>query len=363
MTTRGSAGASAVTGPGMAVNRHTPNIGPRVSILTSKGELLARFGDNGAGAAANQFTQPWDVTVLPSGHVIPFCAYNVLYRDGHIDRPGRILAADFVIRNRRLQAFHFTDGIRDGYYAETGKSMKKAFRRSPVEFSRITSDYTLARFHPVLGLWRAHRGIDYAAPAGSRVMATAASLAAYIWNQVLSGAMRAAWKSIECGIAPPFFSVISTVWPSRTWTTGPGAPCPSNAQVLYFTPGAISTVLSTTTKSTSAPGERPTFLPRPRRRAVVTSYVLFALFVVLALSPSLEESARLLGHRPGEVFRTIVAERPWLVSRTVFMSGELVVGELADPKRAALPIIALEASVAVGWLGRVFERTDPASAA
>ena len=58
------------------------------------------------------------------------------------------------------------------------------------------------------------------------------------------GAMRAAWKSIECGIAPPFVSVISTVWPSRTCTTGPGAPWPSKAQVLYLTPGAISTVMS-----------------------------------------------------------------------------------------------------------------------
>jgi murein DD-endopeptidase MepM/ murein hydrolase activator NlpD len=100
--------------------------------------------------------------------------YEVLYRDGHIDRAGRILAAEFVIRDRRLQVFYFSDGrSRDGYYTETGKSMKKAFRRSPVEFSRVTSEYTLARFHPVLGLWRAHRGIDYAAPSGSRVMATA----------------------------------------------------------------------------------------------------------------------------------------------------------------------------------------------
>jgi murein DD-endopeptidase MepM/ murein hydrolase activator NlpD len=47
------------------------------------------------------------------------------------------------------------------------------FRKSPVEFSRITSDYTLARFHPILGLWRAHRGVDYAAPLGSKVLATA----------------------------------------------------------------------------------------------------------------------------------------------------------------------------------------------
>ena len=58
------------------------------------------------------------------------------------------------------------------------------------------------------------------------------------------GATRAAWKSIECGIEPPFVSVISTVWPSRTCTTGPGAPWPSKAHVLYFTPGAISTTMS-----------------------------------------------------------------------------------------------------------------------
>src|SRR5688500_6456491 len=51
------------------------------------------------------------------------------------------------------------------------------------------------------------------------------------------GAIRAAWKSIECGIEPPFFSVNSTVWPSRTWTIGSGAPS-SNAQTLYSTPGA-----------------------------------------------------------------------------------------------------------------------------
>ena len=99
--------------------------------------------------------------------------YEVLYQEGHIDRAGRILAAEFVIRNRRLQAFYFDDGKgRSGYFTETGKSMKKTFRKSPVEFSRITSEYTLARFHPILGLWRAHRGMDYAAPIGSRVMAT-----------------------------------------------------------------------------------------------------------------------------------------------------------------------------------------------
>ena len=108
-------------------------------------------------------------------------AYEVFYREGHIDRAGKILAVEFIIRNRRLQAFYYDDGQGDaGYYTEAGKSMRKIFRKSPIEFSRVTSDYTLARYHPVLGLWRAHRGTDYAAPLGTRVLATANGVVDYV---------------------------------------------------------------------------------------------------------------------------------------------------------------------------------------
>jgi murein DD-endopeptidase MepM/ murein hydrolase activator NlpD len=107
--------------------------------------------------------------------------YEVRYRDGYIEPGGRVLAAEFLIRNRRFEAYYFDDGReREGYFTATGKSTKKEFRRSPVQFSRITSEYTLARFHPVLGLWRAHRGIDYAAPLGSPVLATADGIVDFI---------------------------------------------------------------------------------------------------------------------------------------------------------------------------------------
>lgn len=110
--------------------------------------------------------------------------YEVHYREGHIERAGRILAAEFVIRNRRLQAYYFDDGIgRTGYFNETGKSMRRTFRKSPVEFTRITSGYTLARFHPILGLWRAHRGVDYAAPLGTNVVATAAGTVEFVGDR------------------------------------------------------------------------------------------------------------------------------------------------------------------------------------
>ncbi len=55
--------------------------------------------------------------------------------------------------------------------------------------------------------------------------------------------MRAAWKSIECGIAPPLVSSTWTRWPWRTWITGPGAP-PANVQAVNETPGAICSVTS-----------------------------------------------------------------------------------------------------------------------
>ncbi|HEV7800277.1 MAG TPA: M23 family metallopeptidase, partial [Burkholderiales bacterium] len=82
--------------------------------------------------------------------------------------------AEFVSGGRAYQAvwFQHPDG-RGDYYTLDGKNIKKAFLRSPLEFSRITSGFTTARFHPVLQRWRAHTGVDYGAPSGTGVKATA----------------------------------------------------------------------------------------------------------------------------------------------------------------------------------------------
>jgi murein DD-endopeptidase MepM/ murein hydrolase activator NlpD len=96
--------------------------------------------------------------------------YNELYKDGIKIRNGRILAAEFVNQGNTFQAVYYTDPKGDsGYYAPDGKSMRKAFLRSPVRFSRISSGFSRKRWHPVLSKWRSHKGVDYAAPKGTPV--------------------------------------------------------------------------------------------------------------------------------------------------------------------------------------------------
>lgn len=98
--------------------------------------------------------------------------YEVRYVDGEAMGTGRILAAEYVNARTAYRAFLWRapDGS-GGYYGEDGRSRRQAFLRSPVEFSRITSGFSLARFHPFLQTWRAHKGVDFAAPTGTPVHA------------------------------------------------------------------------------------------------------------------------------------------------------------------------------------------------
>ncbi len=109
--------------------------------------------------------------------------YEMGYSNGEPVRVGRILAAEFINRGKQYRALYFQiDNDHGDYFAPDGKRMHKAFLRSPVEFSRISSGYTTARFHPILHKWRAHRGVDFAAPSGTKVKATADGVVASLGN-------------------------------------------------------------------------------------------------------------------------------------------------------------------------------------
>ncbi len=99
--------------------------------------------------------------------------YEEVYLEGEKLRDGRILAAEFVNRGKVFRAVRYTDAQnRTDYYSPDGKSMRKAFLRSPVEYTRVSSRFTTGRMHPVLNRIRAHKGVDYAAPSGTPIKAT-----------------------------------------------------------------------------------------------------------------------------------------------------------------------------------------------
>ena len=103
--------------------------------------------------------------------------FTVLYEDQYIDGEfighGNILAAEFINNGQRYQAVRYTDsGGKTDYYSLDGKSMRKAFLRTPVEFSRISSRFSTGRKHPILNKIRAHKGVDYAAARGTPIRAT-----------------------------------------------------------------------------------------------------------------------------------------------------------------------------------------------
>lgn len=98
--------------------------------------------------------------------------YEELYRNGEKLRDGDILAAEFVNRGHEYRAIRYSDESgRTDYYTPDGHSMRKTFLRSPVDFTRISSRFSVGRRHPILNRIRAHKGVDYAAPRGTPVKA------------------------------------------------------------------------------------------------------------------------------------------------------------------------------------------------
>ncbi|HMC13442.1 MAG TPA: peptidoglycan DD-metalloendopeptidase family protein [Gallionellaceae bacterium] len=109
--------------------------------------------------------------------------YEVSYSNGEPVRAGRILAAEFINRGKLYRALYFQNGDSGDYYTPEGYSMHLAFLRSPVEFSRISSGFTSSRLYPIMHKWRAHKGVDFAAPMGTKVMVTAEGTVSFVGEQ------------------------------------------------------------------------------------------------------------------------------------------------------------------------------------
>ncbi|MEW6195968.1 MAG: peptidoglycan DD-metalloendopeptidase family protein [Bacteroidota bacterium] len=96
--------------------------------------------------------------------------YEELYVDNQPTGVGKILTAAFHHGDEDFYAFRFENGDNYGYYDEKGLSLRKAFLKAPLKFSRISSRYSMRRFHPILGRVKSHLGTDYAAPYGTPIM-------------------------------------------------------------------------------------------------------------------------------------------------------------------------------------------------
>lgn len=102
--------------------------------------------------------------------------FRVIFEEKYVDDQlvgvGKILAAEFSHRDAAFFSYRFEQDSISNYFDEKGESLRKAFLKAPLEFSRISSRYSLKRYHPVQKRWKAHLGTDYAAPSGTPIMAT-----------------------------------------------------------------------------------------------------------------------------------------------------------------------------------------------
>jgi murein DD-endopeptidase MepM/ murein hydrolase activator NlpD len=150
-----------------------------VEVVTVKGtiesslfEAMVKSGESEALAMELADIFAWDIDFFHD--IQPGDSFEVMferrYRDGRPAGNGRLLAAQFTNQDRISQAFYFKDGNSPpDYYDENGRSLRKAFLKAPLQFSRISSGFNMHRLHPITHRIKAHPAIDFAAPTGTPI--------------------------------------------------------------------------------------------------------------------------------------------------------------------------------------------------
>lgn len=163
--------------------------------------------------------------------------FETLYVSGEYLRSGRVLAAEFVNAGKTLRAAWFeTSPGHGGYYGADGRSLRRAFLRSPIEFSRVSSGFTSARLHPILQQWRKHEGVDFAAAMGTPIRAAGDGTVTFVgWKngygntvvirhrgrfETLYGHMSRTAAGLRAGMRVDQGQVIGAVGMTG-WATGP----------------------------------------------------------------------------------------------------------------------------------------------
>jgi len=150
----------------------TEAVGVRGKIETSLFEAVTGTGESDVLAMNLADIFAWDIDfILDIRQGDSFQALvEKRYREGQPAGYGRILAAEFTNQGETFQAFLYQDGDRRAdYFDAEGQSLRKAFLKAPLSFSRISSGFTMRRFHPITKTWKSHPAIDYAAPPGTPI--------------------------------------------------------------------------------------------------------------------------------------------------------------------------------------------------
>lgn len=142
----------------------------------------AQIPDNIATQIVSMFETNVDFRYLQRGDHFNV-VYETFWQNGEMVRTGRVLAGEFSNVGKLYQSVWFDDASgNSGYYSFDGKSLKKAFLKSPLEFTRVSSGFAM-RLHPISGQWKQHTGVDFAAVTGTPIRASADGVIDFVGKQ------------------------------------------------------------------------------------------------------------------------------------------------------------------------------------